>query len=146
MFCAEIWKISEFLSNYFLFYGGKIFGIFEPQRDKTYLLSTQRRLKSACARSLISLIRVFVVRMERLYTLDYSKCAQWRFWSDCVNLQADLNLRLSHLFECTFSEVASHMSKGLRTKIHIAVESKYLTCLYLWPLWKIKEQKINFSS
>ena len=29
MFWAEIWKISEFLSENFLFFGGKIFNIFE---------------------------------------------------------------------------------------------------------------------
>ena len=29
MFWAEIWKISEFLSEIFLFFGGKIFNIFE---------------------------------------------------------------------------------------------------------------------
>ena len=29
MFWAEVWKISEFLSENFQFFGGKIFNIFE---------------------------------------------------------------------------------------------------------------------
>ena len=31
--------------------------------------------------------------------------AQWRFWSDCANAQADLTLRWAHMTEGTFSEV-----------------------------------------
>ena len=29
--------------------------------------------------------------------IGYPKCAQWRFWSDCANVQADMNLRCAHL-------------------------------------------------
>ena len=38
-----------------------------------------------------SLIRIFTVRMKKLCILGYPKWAQWRFWSDCTNAQADLN-------------------------------------------------------
>ena len=55
------------------------------------------------------LIRVFIVRMKKLCILSYLKCAQCRFWSDCANVQADLNLRWSHLSEGTFSHVDTHM-------------------------------------
>ena len=47
-----------------------------------------------------SLIRVFVVRMKTICILGYPKCAQLRFWSDCANAQADLNLRGAHMFGC----------------------------------------------
>ena len=46
-----------------------------------------------------SLTRVFAVHMKKLCMLGYPKCAQWRFWSDCANAQADLNLRRSHMSE-----------------------------------------------
>ena len=39
---------------------------------------------------------VFVVHMNKRCSLGYPKCAQWRFWSDCANAQADLNLCLVH--------------------------------------------------
>ena len=54
-------------------------------------------------------IRVFVVRMKELWTLGYPKYAHWRFWPDCVNVQAYLNLRWAHVLEGTFSDVAAHM-------------------------------------
>ena len=56
-----------------------------------------------------SLIRVFVVRMIKLCTLGYPKCAQGRFWWDCADAQADLSFRRAHMFESTFSEAASHI-------------------------------------
>ena len=56
-----------------------------------------------------SLIRVFVFRLKKLCILDISKCAQWRFWSDCANAQADLNLRWSHMGEGTFNDAVAHL-------------------------------------
>ena len=47
------------------------------------------------------LIRVFVVRMNKIYILDNPKCAQGRFWSACAYAQADLNLRLAHMSKDT---------------------------------------------
>ena len=43
--------------------------------------------------------RSFGEHMKKLYILGYSNCAQWRFWSDCANAQADLNLRWAHMSE-----------------------------------------------
>ena len=36
------------------------------------------------------LIRACIVRTKKLCTLGYTKCTQWRFWSDCPNAQDDL--------------------------------------------------------
>ena len=40
------------------------------------------------------------------------KCAQWRFWSDRKNAQADLNLHWAHMSEGTVSGVASQLCWG----------------------------------
>ena len=57
-----------------------------------------------------SLISVFIVRIKKLCILGYPKCVQWRFWSDCANAQADLNLRWAHMSEAegTYSDAASN--------------------------------------
>ena len=52
---------------------------------------------------------VLVVHMKKLCICGHPKCAQWRFWSDCANAQADLNLRWAHTSEGTLSEVATHI-------------------------------------
>ena len=49
---------------------------------------------------LCSLIKVFVVRI-----LAYPKCAQWGFWSDCVDAQADLILCWVYMSENIFCDV-----------------------------------------
>ena len=54
-----------------------------------------------------SLIRVFVVRMKKFYILVYPKCAQWRFWSECSNVQAGLILRWARMSEGTFSDLTA---------------------------------------
>ena len=41
-------------------------------------------------------ISIFIVRRKKLNTLGYPKRVQWRFWSDCTNVQADLNLHWAH--------------------------------------------------
>ena len=38
------------------------------------------------------------------------KNAPWRFWLDCVNAQADLNLRWAQISEGTLSDTAAHMN------------------------------------
>ena len=64
----------------------------------------QRRLKSACAFTQS-------LRCPHEETLNHwlSKFAQWRFWSDCANAQADLNLRWAHMSKGTFSDVLANM-------------------------------------
>ena len=41
--------------------------------------------------------------------LRYPNCTQWRFWSDCANVQADSNLCSAHLSKCTFCNVAANI-------------------------------------
>ena len=52
-----------------------------------------------------SLIRVVAVRITKLGIHGYPKCAKWRFWSDCANAQADLNLCWAYISEGTFPKV-----------------------------------------
>ena len=40
---------------------------------------------------------VFLVRLKTLCILGYLKCTQWRFLSDCANVQAHLNLHWGHV-------------------------------------------------
>ena len=47
-------------------------------------------------RHLVSLIRVFAVRMKKAWVLSYPLSAQWRLWSDWANSQADLSLHWGH--------------------------------------------------
>ena len=49
------------------------------------------------------------VNMKKPCILGYPKCNQWRFWSDCTNLQAVLNLCLSHIRKQVFSDVAAQL-------------------------------------
>ena len=48
-----------------------------------------------------------VFHTNEICILDYSKCVQWRFWWNCANAQADLNLRWAQMSEDTCS-VASN--------------------------------------
>ena len=51
-----------------------------------------------------------------------AKWAQWRFWSDSANAQADLNLRWAHTSENTFSDIVAHIFTIKRTqKVHTYV-------------------------
>ena len=63
-----------------------------------------RRLKSACLR-ICAVWSVFIVFRKKLCIIGYPKCAQWRFWSDCANAQADQKVRWAHMSEGTFSAV-----------------------------------------
>ena len=71
----------------------------QRQRTASSDLFAQRILKSACA-STQSVH--FVICMKKLCILGYLNCAQWRFWSDCANAQADLNLRWAHMSDVWF--------------------------------------------
>ena len=58
--------------------------------------------RTVCSGSLLSAWRNFA-------PLGYPKCAKWRLWEDCANVQADLNLRLAQMFEGMFSEVVAQI-------------------------------------
>ena len=57
---------------------------YEPQREKTYLLTCAPSEDSNQLVGSCSLIRVFVVRMKKFCIHDYRKCAKWRFWSESL--------------------------------------------------------------
>ena len=65
-------------------------------------ICSKRRLKSACASSQSDQS----LRCPHEKTLHpwfmIQKCAQWGFWSDCTNAQADLNLRWAHVQRYVF--------------------------------------------
>ena len=85
------------------------FPSFERQRVRTYLLTYAPNEDSDQLAHSRSLIRVFVVRMKKVWILGYPKCAQWRFWSDCANAQADLNLRWAHMSKGTFYDFVARL-------------------------------------
>ena len=63
-----------------------------------------------------SLIRVFAVRMKKVWVLSYPLSAQRRLWSDWVAAQADLSLRWAHMSFCWFCHEAAHFSNYYRSK------------------------------
>ena len=75
----------------------------EPQRELTYLLTSALNEDSNQPAHPHSLISVFVICMKKRCLTGCPTCVQWRFWSNCANAQADLNLRWVHISEGTFS-------------------------------------------
>ena len=53
---------------------------------------------------------VVVVRLKEHCILCYQKSFQLIIWSDCTNVQADLNLRWVHMSEGTFSDVEAYIA------------------------------------
>ena len=83
--------------------------IYESLSEKKYLLTCASNEDSNQPAHPRSLIRAFVVRMKKPCIPGFPKCDQWRFWSDCANAQADLNLRWAHMSEGTFSDVTTYI-------------------------------------
>ena len=67
----------------------------------------QRKLKSACASTVLS---VFILRMKKLCILVYLKWAQCGFWSDCENAGADMNIRWAQVSEGKFAGASTNLS------------------------------------
>ena len=64
------------------------------------------------------------------------KCAQWRFWSDCANAQADLNLHLACMSECTSADVAARIYIKRNSVLpEIAKPFHQLRCIVLVKLY-----------
>ena len=78
-----------------------------PHRENMYLLINAPNEDTNQPAQTCSVSRVFVVCMMKRSILGYLKCAQWRFWSDCANAQADLNLHWARMTDVTFSDVAA---------------------------------------
>ena len=53
---------------------------------------------------------VFIVHMKKHCIIGYPKCTQWRFWSDCMNVQSDLNLCWAHIWRYIFWCWSSNIS------------------------------------
>ena len=59
---------------------------------------------------------VFIVCMNKVCILGYPKCAQWRFWSHCTNVQAYLNFSWLHMSEGTVSDIVIHIMLWVLTR------------------------------
>ena len=53
---------------------------------------------------------VFIVHVKKLCIHGFAKCVHWKFWSDCANVQADLNLYLTHVSEGMFSDIEENIN------------------------------------
>ena len=85
-------------------------------------ICTKQRQISLC--SLIKIFIVFIVQMKKFCILGYPKCAQWRFWSDCLNAHADLNLCWACMSEGKFTDNAAHVFWAL---LHVNTENLKIT-------------------
>ena len=88
--------------------GFRLRKLFEPPREKMCHMTCAPIEDSNQSAHPHGLVRLFFVRMNTLCILGDPKCVQWRFWSDCANAQADLNLRWAHI-KGTFSDDAVHL-------------------------------------
>ena len=86
----------------------------KPPHDKTNNVAVRP------AKTQISLIRVFAVRMKTAWILRYPLSAQRRLWSDWADAQADRSLRWAHMPFCWFcheaAQKAMHRS-GLKNNL-----------------------------
>ena len=109
------------------------------QRDKTYILTCAPNEDSNQLAYPHNMIRVLIVRMKRLCLkrlcfLHYPKRAHRRFWTDCANAQADLILRLVHMFKYVFWRCGQYQERvvvWLRQCI-LAGRSEPVYILYGW--------------
>ena len=95
-----------------------LISLYGPKREKTYLLrwSPKEDSNPLCIRAVWS---EFLLPARRHFvSLAIQKSAQWRFWSDCANAQADLNLRWTHKSKVLF----------------LTLRSIYVLSLNIWQL------------
>ena len=92
-----VWIPFDIMRQIFLY-------LFEPWREKTYLLTCAPNKDSNQPAHPRSLTRVFVIRIKKLCIIGYTKYANTKY---CANAQADLNLRWAHMSDGTFSYVAA---------------------------------------
>ena len=83
--------------------------IFEPAHDKTYKMACAPSEHSDKPGHPPSLIRVFAVRMKKVWVPRYPLSAQRRLWSDWAEAQADLSLRWAHKPFCRFCHALAHL-------------------------------------
>ena len=88
-----------------------------------------------------SLIRVFVVCMKKALVFSYPLSTQWRLWSDWVDAQADLSLRLVHMPFCWFCHEAAQMYRKIPKNSdtrniwcnHPKIQTRWLYCREMHP-------------
>ena len=83
--------------------------IFELPYDKTNKMTWAPSEDLDQPGHLPSLIRVFTVRMEKHWALNYLLSTQWRHWSEWVDAQADLSLHWATMSFCWFCCAAAHL-------------------------------------
>ena len=107
------------IKHYIIAYSQYLYkvGVTKWENVTSYLLESPTKTQiSLCIRAVWS---VFVICLKKLCILGYLNHAQWRFWSDCANAQADLNLLWAHMSEGTLSAIKAHIraSSWLNYKI-----------------------------
>ena len=109
-FVGFVVRLHNFLSGHLHY---RIAKLNKPQHEKTYLLPNETSDQLAHARCLISL------RCPYDKTLNpwLSKMRQRRFWWNCANAMAVLNLSLAHMSESIFSDVAAQIIYRTHTAV-----------------------------
>ena len=85
---------------------------YELQHKKIYFPTCTPNKDTNQPAHLYSLSTAFIVRMKKLCILFYTKCPKWRFWSECTNAEADLNLCWVCMPKCKFSDATPHTLYG----------------------------------
>ena len=96
----------------------------------------KRRLISACAYAQSD--QTLPCQHEESLHPWLSKYVNWRFWSDCANVQADLTLRRAHLSEGSLSQAADFFFISATLRKHA-----YSTILKILQLKKENSQIKN---
>ena len=83
--------------------------------------------------------------MRKRCIIGYRKFAKWRFWSDCANAQADLNLRWAHVSEGAFSDVAAQIVSCEAKDDHCVPSVRYLfySCQFAWFCHEYQQWNIS---
>ena len=99
-----VWICSEDISNIYELSAKRTFWHKRPTQTQIRIASAQNDQSLHCPH-------------EQSLHPWLSTMRLWRFWSDCANVQADLNLRWTHMAEGTFSDVSAYVK--LRREILI---------------------------
>ena len=99
-------------------------------------ICAHQRLRSACASEQFD---QSTLPAWRNCVLGYPKCAQWRFWSNWANAQADLDLHWARMTEDAFFDVASNQdlfslwAQSLKKKTQLSQRTTKPTIRPVWP-------------
>ena len=76
----------------------------------------------------------FFVRVMKLCILGYPNCVCWRFWTDCANAQADLNLQWAQISVC-WPCGSYHLSQRTKPTIRLVRPAKTQISLRIRAVW-----------